>query len=605
MALQGLKVSDIIPGAGTLQLVIKAYNTGNAEIFNFDNIRVLALGDVGEEVVPVVSGPLTCSDTLVTLAVSSDISGNTYNWTGPGGFISTDPVVKVNKSGIYTLMVNGITGCVSSDTLTIEVVDSITVPKISLSTDGRLTCKNEQVTISGDINIQGADYNWFGAGGSYSGSATISVDTPGYYYLFVQVGSVACSVTDSILIEKDTVMPANVFASSNGKLTCLISQVLLNGFSSTLGVTYSWNGPDDYIAFTQRPTANKPGTYHLIVTDTANGCESVSMTMVDIDTIVPDITASVLNELNCGTTFASLLVNSSVPLVTYQWTGTSGFFSSQQKPVTTLPGRYTAMVTNPSNGCSSTYELEVKENYFSPEDVSATVLGVLNCRTAIVQLSGQSSTSCVKYSWVGPGGFISESQNPEVSVPGNYMLTVKDAVNQCYTIKHVVVEQEQTLPEGVLVSISGILTCIDSSVTLVGSSLSNNVSYRWLTPDGSLLSGREINVKIPGEYVLEVMGETEECLVYDTVSVLQDISLPGDVNTAVSGIIDCNNTPVTLSASSSTNGVYYSWSGPGNFVSNEQNPITGFEGEYTVRVMNPLNGCITESKIMVEKEKCQ
>jgi hypothetical protein len=605
LALQGLKVSDIIAGTGTLQLIIKAYNTGNAEIFNFDNIKVLALGSVSEKIVPVVSGPLTCFDTLVTLAVSSDISGNTYSWTGPGGFISTDPVIGVSKSGIYTLMVNGVTGCVSSDTSTIEVVDSISVPGISLSTDGRLTCENEQVTISGGLNSQEAVYYWTGAGGFHSDSATISVDVPGYYYLFVQVGMAACSATDSILIETDTLVPANVFASSNGKLTCLANQVLLNGFSSTPGVTYTWNGPDDYAAFTQRPAVDKPGTYHLIVKDTVNGCESVSMTEVDLDTIVPVIIASVLNDLNCGATSTSMSATSNIAGATYQWSGPSGFSSSQQRPVTTQPGRYVVTATDPANGCSSTYELEVKENYSNPEGVSATVSGVLNCKTDVVLLSGRSSTGSVKYSWVGPEGFISESQNPEVSVPGNYILTVKDTVNQCSTVKSVMVEQKQNLPEGVRVSVSGILSCNESNVTLIGSSLSDNVSFTWTTPNGSSLSGREINATVPGEYVLEVIGEAEECRVYDTVTVLQDVSPPAGINTAVSGSIDCNNTPVTLFVQSSTPGVYYNWIGPGNFVSNEQNPITAFEGEYTVRVISPLNGCFTEGKITVTKEMCQ
>src|SRR4029079_15400823 len=56
-------------------------------------------------------------------------------------------------------------------------------------------------------------------------------------------------------------------------------------------------------------------------------------------------------------------------------------------------------------------------------------------------------------------------------------------------------------------------------------------------------------------------------------------------------VITCSHTTANLTASSSTGGVTYSWTGPGGFTSTAQNPTTTTSGVYTVVARNPVNGC--------------
>jgi hypothetical protein len=59
---------------------------------------------------------------------------------------------------------------------------------------------------------------------------------------------------------------------------------------------------------------------------------------------------------------------------------------------------------------------------FIPPDLTASG-GVLSCATSIT-LTASSSVAGATYRWVGPNGFSSSLQNPAVSVPGTYTVTV-------------------------------------------------------------------------------------------------------------------------------------------------------------------------------------
>ncbi len=57
-----------------------------------------------------------------------------------------------------------------------------------------------------------------------------------------------------------------------------------------------------------------------------------------------------------------------------------------------------------------------------------------------------------------------------------------------------------------------------------------------------------------------------------------------DATATVSGPLSCKTTSVTLLGSSTTAGVAYNWTGPGNFTSTQQNPVVTVPGIYTLAV---------------------
>jgi hypothetical protein len=148
------------------------------------------------------------------------------------------------------------------------------------------------------------------------------------------------------------------------------------------------------------------------------------------------------------------------------------------------------------------------------------------------------------------------------------------------------------------------LTCAATSVTLNGSATpSTGVTYSWTGPNGFTSNQQSPSVSVAGTYTLTVTQTSTGCTDQDEVLVSSNTAAPANV-VAMGGTIICNGPAITLSASSSTAGVTYSWSGPNGFSSNQQNPSASVAGIYTLTITNPVNGCTASDTALVNFLNC-
>src|SRR4029079_6489027 len=111
-------------------------------------------------------------------------------------------------------------------------------------------------------------------------------------------------------------------------------------------------------------------------------------------------------------------------------------------------------------GCTSTATAVVDQDITAP-GASASG-GRLTCVVLSIQLSASSSTGGVSYSWKGPGGYTSGSQNPTVSTVGTYTVTVTNPVNGCTSTATATVTQNITAPGAQ--ATGGEVTCSVTSI---------------------------------------------------------------------------------------------------------------------------------------------
>ncbi len=72
------------------------------------------------------SEDLNCNQQPVEIIASSNnSSGLSFLWTGPGGFSSTSPNPEVNQTGLFELMVTGLNGCKSYDSVEINLLPPV------------------------------------------------------------------------------------------------------------------------------------------------------------------------------------------------------------------------------------------------------------------------------------------------------------------------------------------------------------------------------------------------------------------------------------------------------------------------------------------------
>ena len=596
----------------TLQIIIKARATGEDEFYYFDNVKVSGATTTSVNATAGVSGPITCTNTSVTLSGSSSASGVTYSWTGPGGFTSTAQNPSVSVAGQYTLTVsNG--GCMG--TATVTVVEDKSLPGATATKSGSITCSTSTVTLTAAPTATGitASYSWTASegGGTITNpnTATPTVSTAGTYTVVVRNTVNGCTSSASVSVSQNNTVPANVTATASGNITCVLSSVTLTATSSTAGVTYSWAGGPGTGTITNpntaTPTVSTPGTYIAVVTNTANGCSvGASVTVSQDNTIPANVTATASGNITCLQPSVTLTATSSTTGVTYSWTGGQGTGTitnpNTATPTVSTAGIYMVTARNSTNGCSTTKSVTVTEDKVLPT-VSAGSSGTFTCVVNSVTLTATTSTANATYQWSGPGGFTSTVRNPAVSVSGTYNVTARNPVNGCTSLAaSVTTTENKTLP-GVTAS-AGNLTCSVLSVTLNGNSATSGVIYSWTGPSGYTSAEKNPVTTVPGNYTLTVSNPANGCTSSTTVSVAQDNAAPAGVTATASGPKTCSQGLVTLHGNSTTSNVSYSWTGPFGFTSTQQHASALNAGLYQLRVTNLSSGCYTLTSVMVVED---
>ncbi|MGH7491848.1 MAG: T9SS type A sorting domain-containing protein, partial [bacterium] len=380
------------------------------------------------------------------------------------------------------------------------------------------------------------------------------------------------------------------------------------GSSSTPGVTFSWvasNGGNIVSgANTATPLVNAAGTYTLTVTNPANGCTANDVAVVTLNATLPNASAGADQVLTCSTTQINLSGSSSTPGVTFSWVASNGgnivSGANTATPLVNAAGTYTLTVTNPANGCAANDVAVVTLNATLP-NASAGADKALTCTTTQINLSGSSSTPGVTFSWVASnGGNIVSGANtatPLVNAAGTYTLTVTNPANGCAATDFAVVTLNATLPN-VNAGADKVLTCTTTQINLSGSSTTPGATFSWVASNGGhIVSGANTAtplVDAAGTYTLTVTNPANGCAATDVAVVTRNATLP-NVNAGADKVLTCSTTQITLSGSSSTPGVTFSWvaSNGGHIVSgaNTATPVVDAAGTYTLTVTNPANGC--------------
>jgi hypothetical protein len=278
--------------------------------------------------------------------------------------------------------------------------------------------------------------------------------------------------------------------------------------------------------------------------------------------------------------------------------------------------------------------------------------GTLTCSQTSVQLDGMSNTAGALFSWSGPNGFVSNEEDPEVAVAGDYLLTVTDPLTGCTSTASATVLGD-TVPPTLPVLNDVFIDCTTPSYQLLCPMLVPVAVCEWSGPGISDPNEPDPVVDVPGTYQLTVTGpngctSTTEfqvladfqipvltayadtitctnptstvhcsvdipgstctwedigngiaflvtatapngCMATDTVIVQIDTGIP-DL-TVADDTLNCIQTSVVLICNTNTAGAIFEWTGPGNFSSTLQSPTVFQPGTYIVTVTDPSNGC--------------
>ena len=538
-----------------------------------------------------------CEGATLTLT-GSPLPFVNYVWSGPNGYSATGQTVNINPvttahAGTYSLVLTA-AGCTSAAAVQTVVINPAPAPP--LVGGNSPICAGSTLNLTA-TSVGSGTYSWTGPNAFSSTTQNPSIPSATaahsgtYSAVYIESGCTSAVANYNVVVNP---IPATPSVSSNSPV-CVGNPINLS--TSTTAGAYAWSGPNGFTSAAQNPsiavsTLADAGTYNLSVIE--NGCTS-AVTTVTVNVINPPSTpAFTTNSPVCeGATLT--LTGTPLPIVNYVWSGPNGYSATGQSvnisPATAAhAGTYSLVLT--ASGCTSA--AAVQTVVINPTPAAPVVGGNSPlCQGAALTLTATGSGGG-SYSWTGPNAFSSTVQNPSISPvtaadAGTYSAVYIE--NGCTSAVANYTVTVNALPATPVAS-SNSPVCQGTPLNFSTPAVTG-ATYSWTGPN-AFASGSQ-NPGIASATAADAGTYSV------TVTVNGCTSAAGSTTVTVTpppaAPVITSNSPVcetgTLQLGTTAIGSY-NWSGPGAWVSTDQNPsLTGFlpgmAGTYSLYVVQ--NGC--------------
>ena len=451
------------------------------------------------------NGSITCLTTNVPLT-GGPSGANSYAWTGPNNYTSTQQNPIVDISGMYTLVVTAdTTGCTSSATVMVQ--QNTTPPVATIAVPDNLNCNSTTVQLNATGSSQGPSFSylWTTTNGIIvSGGTTLTpvVSAAGTYNLLVTNTNNGCTSTAGTSVFQSTPVLATITSSTN--VAC---NGAANGAASAMGsggngtFTYLWSNG----ATTASITGLSAGTYNVTVKDGENCTATTMVSITQPSPLVANASATGETFLGANNGMAIAAPSGGTPGYSFSWSN-----GGTTATITNLaPGTYTVSVTD-ANGCTAVKSVTV--NAFGCNlsgdisAVNATCNGA-NDGTAAVTLNGQ--TDPVSFEWSNGN----TTQMVTGLAPGSYTVSVVDG-NNCPVVFTTSISQPTALAANA--SATGETATGANNGTATASPTGGTGTYSFEWSNGALTAA--ITSLAPGAYTVSVT-DANNCTAVQTVSV--------------------------------------------------------------------------------------
>lgn len=293
-----------------------------------------------------------------------------FNWTMGEIFLYNQNSVTVTQPGlVYMIALDTITGCDSEGQLLIE--DFKDYPIVQVEPVEPITCATNTTIIDASGSPQGTNlvFTWFNSNNQVIAGQTgntLTVSSPGIYYVMLQDTSNGCQNIDTVLVERIGDYP-DIDVTDDISLFCGPTQATLqvqinNPLSQT---SVSWSSSLGTIlgsAGAESIQVEGSGVYVVEVTYLNSGCTTFDSVNVIVNTDVPESVDAEITDETCvnerNGSIQNLVISGGTPPYRVRLNNTD---YGQVTSVTSLaPGQYTLRITD-ANGCIKDTVVVVEE----------------------------------------------------------------------------------------------------------------------------------------------------------------------------------------------------------------------------------------------------
>jgi len=602
----GVPITDICEGAGgdgyvsTLQvqqgewyLVLINDFSGTIEMgginMDFSETTPGVLAEFGQ-IASISPDTLTCPGAPVTIEASG---GVTYNWLNSEEGLDCNtcpnPSATIVETTVFTVIVSD--AC-NSDTLSVKVG----VLEAAAGAD-QMSCNGEFLELSGLPIGTGTEGFWTGNTNALSctecPNPTVNTELlgPGTYAFVYQVGGLACTSTDTIMVMvMDAAAPDfSILADTSA---CGELNVSLGGDTDP-NATYTWTSdPPGFTSADANPTVmvTEPTTYYLEVSNQT--CPRVLMDSVTVSVGMVAVLPELTDQILCpGRNY--LFDANPEPGFSYTWTPTTGVVNPNSLSTNFSPEETTTYtLTATQNGCitESTFTIsvvEANEPMLEVTDDLSVCIGTQVTLDAVGNVAGT-------YEWSDGtvGGVLVIDE-----IIQNTMITVTFTPDvDCFNpISETINIMALGAPE--IAEIEDQNICSADGFQLSGLTVQPGVMYNW-TPSNGVINSNELNANFNPTVTTtyEITAFAGDCS--DTESFTINV-VEAPVLTVSEMATVCTGMSVMLSASATVPGDF-TWN-PGNLTGSEVTINDLTESTLFTVSFDADNGCtIADETIMVE-----
>ncbi|MBV42938.1 MAG: hypothetical protein CL834_07885 [Crocinitomicaceae bacterium] len=310
-----------------------------------------------------------------------------------------------------------------------------------------------------ELNVSGApnaNYTWEPTDFLEDPNAATTLCTPDSSITYVVSYEGFCNTTVSdtieVIVEE---LEAEFTTDPNNVLTCSSPVVSLQATSNfPSGVEFSWGSNDannNFQSDQSSTSTDEAGSYWLIANFNDGTCIDSLDFVIALDTLTYQSSlSSDFPTLNCATdtVLIQLIANGDDAL--FEWSGPDGadyvWTNEPFELLTTTPGTWEVSTTNPGNGCTSTAQIILDEDFTYPQ-VEAGYADTLTCSnptSPIYEVGATPVDYTPQLSWAWEQGALNslDPYAPIALAPGTYFLTVLLTENGCSAQDSVIVFQD-------------------------------------------------------------------------------------------------------------------------------------------------------------------
>lgn len=527
------------------------------------------------------------SDGAIDITVSGGEAPYTYVWSRMGGGFSASTEDLINiPAGTYSVTITDANDCPYH-------LDGIVISEpsqLQLTEDGTVavTCFEFDDGSIG-ISVLGGTppylFAWLGPDGYTADTEDIENLFAGTYGVTVtdnngctaELSDILVGEPEELVVTLDSFVDASCFGLNDGSINISVT-------GGTSPYTFSWTGPDGFVADTEDLIELLTGEYNVTVTD-ANLCEALLSDLLIGEPEELEATVASITDASCAgfeTGAIDIDVMGGTPPYTYVWS--NGAITQDLSGIGA--GEYSVTVTD-DNGCEDTIE-EILVGSPSSLEVVATTVTDVSCfgfEDGAIDITVTGGTPPYEFDW--SNGAITEDVSGLDA--GTYSVTVTDA-NLCeFTLGDITVGEPTQVPMPVVQVAPADCIQTSGSFSIVDAPL----DFEYSLDGGDWFSYTEtITGVTPGPHTL-VARDANEC---ESQPLNFDVPQPFDTPDAPTVTVvqpDCETLTGSIIVTSGTVGFMFSLNGA-DFAPYPMGGFTGLPvGNYELRVRSN-DGCISD-----------